>query len=367
MLTQNKTTLYPRQKQKEPAPWDANPSGFFKNTRNRLPYNAMAVGVFDTKQPRVDEILAADGWSQDNLLKWCDSGFKKDLLFQSGKRQGFAIATTKDQAGEGALPGYKHMLVHMLPESLAARRWWWMVIARQKQKFSLLEQQIAGMMIRQCQARFNRISEDHAGRMLIGQDGRLIHADPWTNTLLLTHPKMLDELLEVLQPIATQRWNDHYDQANRDFAIQLCGKPYWICFHSRHTTKSVSHNYWYLELRPLEKDELPTIGCLDDDRIAQSLAFIHDHHQQSPSLSQISRAVNVSPFHFHRLFMKHIGISPKQYLQRKQMQMAKWMLRCSRISIGNIASQAGFASHGHFTSTFHRMVGMSPSQYRDTN
>ena len=102
-------------------------------------------------------------------------------------------------------------------------------------------------------------------------------------------------------------------------------------------------------------------------RVAQAVAYIHENFNQSPTLTQVAQNVGVSPFHFHRLFMKHVGISPKQYLQRKQMQVAKWLLRSSRQSIGKVATQSGFASHGHFTSTFQRMAGMSPRRYRESN
>ena len=37
----------------------------------------------------------------------------------------------------------------------------------------------------------------------------------------------------------------------------------------------------------------------------------------------------------------------------------------SGLSLGNVASATGFSSHGHFTSTFHRVVGAIPSQYRE--
>ena len=47
--------------------------------------------------------------------------------------------------------------------------------------------------------------------------------------------------------------------------------------------------------------------------------------------------------------------------------MAKWMLRALRIPIGSIAEMTGFSSHGHFTSTFHRLIGVSPTEYRESH
>ena len=103
---------------------------------------------------------------------------------------------------------------------------------------------------------------------------------------------------------------------------------------------------------------------LDGGRIARAIAYLHDVYPESPSLAQISKQAHMSPFHFHRLFSRQAGISPKHYLQKKQLQVAKWLLRSSKHSIGSIAAHTGFASHGHFTSTFHRLVGVSPTEYR---
>ena len=87
---------------------------------------------------------------------------------------------------------------------------------------------------------------------------------------------------------------------------------------------------------------------------------------EQSSLAVASKQAGMSPLHFQRLYMKQVGISPKQYLMRKQLQMAKWFLRAHRIHISKVASATGFSSHGHFTSTFHRLIGVSPTEYRES-
>jgi AraC-like DNA-binding protein len=148
--------------------------------------------------------------------------------------------------------------------------------------------------------------------------------------------------------------------------VELDQQPYWINFRRSRAVSGGQSEYWYIELRPLEANELPTVGVVEDSRIAQAIAYLHEEYPRSPSLAQVARAVHTSPFHFHRLFSRYVGVSPKQYLQRKQLQVAKWMLRATRLPIGTIATRSGFASHGHFTSTFHRIIGVSPSDYRDS-
>ena len=146
---------------------------------------------------------------------------------------------------------------------------------------------------------------------------------------------------------------------------KVAGKPYWVRFNRKRLIDLPLAEHWYLELYPLEEGELVTIGSIEDERVARAIGYIHETFQEAPSLAEMARAMHVSPFHFHRLFTQSLGISPKHYLQQKQLQVAKWLLCTSREPISTLAARTGFASHGHFSSTFQRLVGKSPSQYRE--
>ena len=366
MHSPNNTHCSDSNSNKTPGPWSTQQDLFFDQIKEQIPVDALAVGLLNIKQPQLDEILAAYGWPYDAAARWCQASHTQDKLYQSAKRRGMAVASANQETPLNQdLPHCDHMMQQMLPESLTGDRWWWLVAARNGQPFSALEQQIAALLLRQWQARFNGLTEPNSGKLLLGQDGRLIHADPWTQACMAKHPETHSQLLDMLNPIADQRWGNNKTNGSRDFAIELNGNPVWVCFHRNQAFDTPESKYWHLHLRLLEADELPIIGPVDDRRVAQSIAYIHENFHQSPNLTQVAQNVGVSPFHFHRLFMKHVGISPKQYLQRKQMQVAKWLLRSSRQSIGKVAAQSGFASHGHFTSTFQRMAGMSPRQYRE--
>lgn len=158
-----------------------------------------------------------------------------------------------------------------------------------------------------------------------------------------------------------QRYPNWVDYAAHDLVLELDRQPVWVVLRRSQALEDARAVHWHLELRPLEADDMPAVGLLKDDRIARALAYIHEHFAESPSLSDIARIVHISPFHFHRLFTRMVGLSPKIYLQRKQLQVAKWLLRKGGMPIGQIARKSGFSSHGHFTSTFHRIVGTAPA------
>lgn len=80
-----------------------------------------------------------------------------------------------------------------------------------------------------------------------------------------------------------------------------------------------------------------------------------------PALAKIAY---VSPAHFSRTFRATFGETPHQYLRRRRVERAMYLLRTTDCSVTDICYQVGFASLGTFSRTFHDIVGQSPSAYR---
>lgn len=366
-------------------PWEASSVAFCAALKARVPSDAIVVGLYHNRTPRCDETLLCDGLGMDTIQRWCEANLEHSAAFRAARKKGFASNGAED-AGNAAMDKLGHVMVHVLPESLSESRAWWFVMARQRQAFTQHEAKVAALLLRKWMVAFHQADATRTGRLILGHDDRLIHADVSLQFLLLSHPQVLPELLAAFHPVIKQRWETPDDGRMRDIAVQLAGRPYWVRFHGRtvtcpttpaagspassvasssaHATIADARN-WRLEIHPLEANEIPVVGVVEDDRIGLALGFIHDHFQKSPSLAGIAQAVHISPFHFHRLFSRYVGISPKHYLQRKQLQVARYLLRATRTPIGDVAKMAGFSSHGHFTSTFHRLIGASPSEYRE--
>jgi AraC family transcriptional regulator of adaptative response/methylated-DNA-[protein]-cysteine methyltransferase len=45
--------------------------------------------------------------------------------------------------------------------------------------------------------------------------------------------------------------------------------------------------------------------------IEQAIRFLQTHYHEHPSLSEMAQSVNLSEYHFQRLFSRWVGISPK--------------------------------------------------------
>jgi len=357
-----------------PMPWERDVEPCLQALRAQLGPTGLLVGVLDPRQPRPDEILIAWGVPTDTIAAWFDAvaaGRGDHRLFERARHpDGFRglVADTGWDRLDPRLDPAGPVIARFLSDGVGRRRGWFALALRPDgPDFSDIESDLFGLDVRRWHSWFNRPPENDMARLLVGSDHRLLIADPNAEQFLLDSGGDSADFMRTLAPIIEQRWPELDDHAH-DVALEVDGRPWWIRFRRRHGLDEGSDAVaWFLELRPLRPGELVTTGLIDDERIAAALAYIHDHYRDSPTLTDIAEAVHVSPFHFHRLFSRQVGTTPKQYVLQKQVQMARWMLRARREAISRIAEHTGFASHGHFTSTFRRIVGVSPSKYRETS
>ncbi|HEY0629889.1 MAG TPA: helix-turn-helix transcriptional regulator [Sphingomicrobium sp.] len=81
-------------------------------------------------------------------------------------------------------------------------------------------------------------------------------------------------------------------------------------------------------------------------------------------LTEIAQQVGCSPVYLTQLFRAHEGIPLHQYRLRLRLGRALLALRrCDDIT--GLGLDLGFSSHSHFTATFSRAFGMTPSAYRN--
>jgi AraC family transcriptional regulator len=66
------------------------------------------------------------------------------------------------------------------------------------------------------------------------------------------------------------------------------------------------------------------------------------------------------------MFKRTIGVAPYQYVVERRVERAKLMLRSARASLVDSSLSVGFYSQSHFTSTFGRMVGATPTEFQES-
>jgi AraC-like DNA-binding protein len=87
---------------------------------------------------------------------------------------------------------------------------------------------------------------------------------------------------------------------------------------------------------------------------------------QPLTLDAMAKAANLSKFHFARAFAAAYGETPRAYLTRRRIERSKDLLRAANLTVTEICFLVGFESLGSFSSRFRDLVGMSPSDYRQS-
>lgn len=99
--------------------------------------------------------------------------------------------------------------------------------------------------------------------------------------------------------------------------------------------------------------------------ITRAKEFIQQNQAEDLSLGQVAKAVNTSAFYFCKLFKKSTGVNFTEYVSRIRVEKAKNLLLNPNLRVSEIAYEVGFQSLTHFNRVFKKLMGRSPTDYRE--
>ena len=102
----------------------------------------------------------------------------------------------------------------------------------------------------------------------------------------------------------------------------------------------------------------------ENDTVSKAMHFIQEQYMNPISLLDVATHVNMSQFHFFRLFRKDCGYSPHEYLILTRLNRAKHLLKTTGLPIKVIAQKVGYQNVSSFTNAFTDRVGISPTLFR---
>jgi AraC family transcriptional regulator len=85
---------------------------------------------------------------------------------------------------------------------------------------------------------------------------------------------------------------------------------------------------------------------------------------EPPSISEISRYLQIDRAHLTKQFAKHYGKSPGAYLRSLRVERAQDLLRSTDKSLCDVALETGFYDQSHFSRAFAAHTGCTPSEFR---
>ncbi len=102
----------------------------------------------------------------------------------------------------------------------------------------------------------------------------------------------------------------------------------------------------------------------DKEEIMKGKEYIDEHWQEEFDVDKVGDTVNLSRYHYTRLFKKHTGMTPYQYYQEVKIAKLKEKMCDKNLSVAQAFAECGLDYNGNFVKIFKEKVGMTPSQYR---
>jgi AraC family transcriptional regulator of adaptative response/methylated-DNA-[protein]-cysteine methyltransferase len=108
---------------------------------------------------------------------------------------------------------------------------------------------------------------------------------------------------------------------------------------------------------------MPRNTDLQIDPLDRALALIADGGETPPRLSELARAVGLSPSHLQRAFRRRFGVSPAEYVQSLKLKNLKSALRAAP-RVTDAIYDAGYGSGSRVYEKTGQLLGMTPATYR---
>ena len=105
-------------------------------------------------------------------------------------------------------------------------------------------------------------------------------------------------------------------------------------------------------------------GGLAPWQIIRVKKFIAERLASSLRCADMAQIACLSPHHFCRAFRVSLKVTPHAYVIRKRLQKARVLIATTRVPLGDIAIECGFADQAHFNRIFRKHVGATPGAWR---
>lgn len=105
--------------------------------------------------------------------------------------------------------------------------------------------------------------------------------------------------------------------------------------------------------------------AVDRSRLSDVQKYILNHPAGDLSVNALAKIAAMSARNFTRVFTHEIGISPADYVELTRIDVARYFLEGSRLSLDLIAVKTGFGSPRAMRRAFHAHFGATPSEYRE--
>lgn len=107
-------------------------------------------------------------------------------------------------------------------------------------------------------------------------------------------------------------------------------------------------------------------GAKENATIEKAVQYVHANFFTDISLTVISKYLHINSNYFCTLFKKKTGVNFIDYLTNVRIENSKKLLENPNLKIYEISQMIGYYSSKHFSLLFKDLVGVTPTEYRES-
>ncbi|AIQ76426.1 MULTISPECIES: AraC family transcriptional regulator [Paenibacillus] len=96
----------------------------------------------------------------------------------------------------------------------------------------------------------------------------------------------------------------------------------------------------------------------------QAASYLRSHFREHITAQQLGESLSFHPVYIARCMKKEYGCAPMEYLLHYRIQQSKLLLMQTSYTIARIAEEVGFNQAPYFSSSFIRIEGTTPREFR---
>ncbi|WP_026670587.1 response regulator transcription factor [Butyrivibrio sp. AE3006] len=119
-----------------------------------------------------------------------------------------------------------------------------------------------------------------------------------------------------------------------------------------------------LNMRTMPFDEESSIIYIDETSVTTLLQYVDAHFTEDMSREHLSELFYFAPDYITKIFRKETGMSFKNYIIEKRLDLARKLLQTTDYSVRDISLKVGYDNYSYFTRLFKKSFGVTPVEFR---
>ncbi|MBR4462002.1 MAG: helix-turn-helix domain-containing protein [Erysipelotrichaceae bacterium] len=119
-----------------------------------------------------------------------------------------------------------------------------------------------------------------------------------------------------------------------------------------------------MELFRIQQDKLRE-SVDSEDIIVRAKKYIDENYRENIDRNDVAAVTFVTPNYLSKLFKNNMNMNLREYINQLRIEEAKRLLLSTSMSVSEIASNVGYYNISYFSTVFHKLVGVSPFDWRN--